>query len=85
MTRTRIVDWLFLASRADNFSGQEPGTDSDIKQFCTLTYGVGYFYMFSKISVKGKDQAPLYQALHFFKVESAICRIGWMEFSEISH
>jgi glutathione peroxidase len=39
--------------------GQEPGTNAEIKQFCTLNYGVT-FPVFSKISVKGKDQHPLY-------------------------
>jgi glutathione peroxidase len=51
-----------LGFPANNFGSQEPGTDPEIKQFCTLTYGVT-FDMFSKISVKGKDQAPLYQFL----------------------
>jgi glutathione peroxidase len=51
-----------LGFPANNFSWQEPGTDSEIKQFCTLTYGVT-FDMYSKISVKGKDQAPFYQFL----------------------
>lgn len=51
-----------LGFPANNFGGQEPGTDPDIKQFCTLNYGVT-FDMFSKISVKGKDQASLYQFL----------------------
>jgi glutathione peroxidase len=51
-----------LGFPANNFLWQEPGTDPEIKQFCTLTYGVT-FDMFSKISVKGKDQAPLYRFL----------------------
>jgi len=51
-----------LGFPANNFLWQEPGTDPEIKQFCTLTYGVT-FDMFSKISVKGKNQAPLYQFL----------------------
>jgi glutathione peroxidase len=41
---------------------QEPGTNSEIKQFCTLNYGVT-FKMMSKISVKGKDMAPIYHWL----------------------
>ena len=44
---------------ANNFLSQEPGTNEEIKQFCTLNYGVT-FSMMSKISVKGKDIAPLY-------------------------
>ena len=47
---------------ANNFMKQEPGTDSEIKQFCTLNYGVT-FKMMSKISVKGDDMAPIYHWL----------------------
>jgi glutathione peroxidase len=53
---------VILGFPANNFGAQEPGTNTDIKQFCTLTYGVN-FPMFSKISVKGDDTAPLYQWL----------------------
>jgi glutathione peroxidase len=42
--------------------GQEPGTDSEIKSFCSSKFNVT-FPMFSKISVKGKDIHPLYQYL----------------------
>jgi len=44
---------------ANNFLSQEPGTDSEIREFCTKNYGVS-FPMMSKISVKGKDIHPLY-------------------------
>src|SRR5580692_2762541 len=47
---------------ANNFGGQEPGTNEEIGAFCKSKYGVT-FPMFSKISVKGGDQAPLYQFL----------------------
>ena len=47
---------------ANNFLSQEPGTNEEIKQFCTLNYGVT-FQMMAKISVKGKDMAPLYKWL----------------------
>jgi len=47
---------------ANNFMSQEPGTNEEIKQFCSLNYGVT-FQMMAKISVKGKDMAPLYQWL----------------------
>ena len=47
---------------ANNFGGQEPGTEAQIKEFCTLTYKVT-FDMFSKISVKGPDIHPLYKYL----------------------
>lgn len=51
-----------LGFPANNFMGQEPGTEKEIKEFCTLNYKVS-FPMFSKISVKGEDQHPLYQFL----------------------
>lgn len=51
-----------IAFPANNFMGQEPGTESEIKQFCTTNYGVT-FTMMSKISVKGKDMHPIYQWL----------------------
>jgi len=47
---------------ANNFLSQEPGTNEEIKQFCTLNYGVT-FQMMAKISVKGKDIDPLYKWL----------------------
>lgn len=47
---------------ANNFMKQEPGTDEEIKEFCTKNYGVT-FPMMSKISVKGEDMHPLYQWL----------------------
>jgi glutathione peroxidase len=47
---------------ANNFFYQEPGTNAQIKEFCTKNYGVT-FPMMSKISVKGKDQDPIYQWL----------------------
>lgn len=51
-----------LAFPANNFGGQEPGTNDDIKTFCTENYGVT-FPMFEKISVKGVDKHPLYRWL----------------------
>jgi glutathione peroxidase len=47
---------------ANNFMGQEPGTNEEIKTFCTKKYNVT-FPMMSKLSVKGDDQTPLYQFL----------------------
>ncbi len=44
---------------ANNFGGQEPGTNTEIKAFCTKNYGVT-FPMAAKISVKGDDTAPIY-------------------------
>ena len=51
-----------LGFPANNFGGQEPGTNLQIAEFCQKNYGVT-FQMFEKISVKGADQHPLYQFL----------------------
>ncbi|MEP7212329.1 MAG: glutathione peroxidase [Acidobacteriota bacterium] len=51
-----------LGFPANNFGGQEPGSEAEIKEFCTLKYKVT-FPMFAKISVKGEDQHPLYSYL----------------------
>lgn len=53
---------VVLGFPANNFMGQEPGTEAEIKQFCKSKYEVS-FPMFSKISVKGDDAHPLYQYL----------------------
>lgn len=53
---------VILGFPANNFLGQEPGSNEEIKQFCSVNYQVT-FPMFSKISVKGKDIAPLYKYL----------------------
>jgi glutathione peroxidase len=47
---------------ANNFGGQEPGTNDEIKEFCSRKYSVT-FPMMSKVSVKGADMIPLYQYL----------------------
>ena len=53
---------VVLGFPANNFMGQEPGTEEEIKEFCSTKYGVT-FPMFSKISVTGTDQHPLYTYL----------------------
>jgi len=53
---------VVLGFPANNFGAQEPGSDAEISDFCTTNFGVD-FPMFSKISVKGDDQHPLYQKL----------------------
>lgn len=53
---------VILGFPANNFGSQEPGTNEEIQEFCTANYGVE-FPMFSKISVKGDDIAPLYAEL----------------------
>lgn len=47
---------------ANNFAGQEPGTNEDIRKFCSDNYGVT-FPMMEKVSVKGNDMSPLYKWL----------------------
>jgi glutathione peroxidase len=47
---------------SNDFMGQEPGTEEEIREFCTNTYGVE-FPMFQKVSVKGKDADPLFVEL----------------------
>lgn len=47
---------------ANNFGGQEPGSNTEIKEFCKKNYGVS-FPMAAKISVKGEDTAPIYKWL----------------------
>lgn len=53
---------VVLGFPANNFKAQEPGSDEEIKTFCTRKYSVT-FPMYSKISVAGEDKAPLYQYL----------------------
>jgi glutathione peroxidase len=51
-----------LGFPCNQFGGQEPGTEADVKAFCTTRYGVT-FPMFSKIDVNGPRRVPLYQWL----------------------
>ena len=55
-------DFVVIGFPANNFMGQEPGSNEEIAKFCSLNYDVT-FPMMAKISVKGKDMAPLYQWL----------------------
>ena len=54
--------FVIIGFPANNFKDQEPGSNKEIKEFCTLNYGVT-FPMMEKISVAGNDQAPLYKWL----------------------
>ena len=54
--------FVILGFPANNFMSQEPGTDEEIKTFCSTKYNVT-FPIFSKISVKGDDIHPLYKFL----------------------
>jgi glutathione peroxidase len=51
-----------LGFPCDQFGHQEPGTEAEIKEFCSATYGVG-FPLFAKIKVNGPDTHPLYEYL----------------------
>ncbi len=54
--------FVVLGFPANNFNGQEPGTNEEIASFCRSVYGID-FPMFAKVSVSGDDQAPLYTML----------------------
>lgn len=60
-----------LGFPANNFLGQEPGTEEEIKEFCSANYNV-QFPLFSKISVKGDDQHELYKYLTETKPETDV-------------
>ncbi len=53
---------IIIGFPANNFGGQEPGSNSDINSFCKKNYGVS-FIMASKVSVKGSDMLPLFKWL----------------------
>lgn len=55
-------NFIIVGFPANDFMSQEPGTNQEIAEFCELNYGVT-FPMMSKISVKGKDIAPIYKFL----------------------
>ena len=54
--------FVIVGVPANNFMAQEPGTNEEIKTFCSTKYQVK-FPLYSKVSVKGEDKAPLYQFL----------------------
>jgi glutathione peroxidase len=51
-----------LGFPSNDFMGQEPGTEAEIQEFCTLTYGVK-FPMFEKVVVRGSEATPMYREL----------------------
>ncbi len=55
-------DFMILGFPSNQFANQEPGTNEEIKEFCSLTFGVN-FDMFSKVDVNGDDATPLYKYL----------------------
>lgn len=68
---------VIIGFPANNFGGQEPGSDSEIQDFCKANYGVS-FPMASKVSVKGNDMAPIYKWLTS-KTENGVldAEVGW--------
>lgn len=65
-----------LAFPANDFGRQEPGTNEQIKQFCTNRYGVRYD-LFAKVSVKGEDICPLYKFLTEHPDEDIRGEVAW--------
>ena len=55
-------NFMILGFPSNQFSNQEPGTNKEIQEFCSLTYGVD-FDMFSKVDVNGENEIPLYTYL----------------------
>lgn len=69
--------FVILGFPSNNFMGQEPGTNSEIAEFCSRNYGVS-FPMFSKIDVKGKEKAPLYKFLTDKKLNGVVdADVSW--------
>ncbi|MCS7084732.1 MAG: glutathione peroxidase [Bacteroidia bacterium] len=70
--KRRADGFEILAFPANDFLNQEPGSNAEIKQFCSTNYGVT-FPLFAKISVKGDDIHPLYR----FLTESTGEKVKW--------
>jgi glutathione peroxidase len=68
---------VILGFPTNDFMGQEPGTNEEIKEFCSLNFNVS-FPMFSKITVKGKNMHPLYDYLTSKKTNPEFAgKISW--------
>lgn len=65
-----------LGFPCNQFAGQDPGTNEEIRSFCQINYGVT-FPIFEKINVNGKNAAPLYQYLKKQKSGALGSRIQW--------
>ncbi|SBS27045.1 Hydroperoxy fatty acid reductase gpx1 [Marinomonas aquimarina] len=74
---TRDLGFEILGFPANDFAGQEPGTDAEIKAFCSENYNVS-FPMFSKIVVTGENKHPLYK----FLIEEAPIAVNRAEMEE---
>ena len=71
-SRYKDRGFAVLGFPSNDFMGQEPGSEAQIREFCTLTYGVK-FPMFEKVQVKGRGATPLYRRLRAETGESP----GW--------
>ena len=60
--RYKAMGFEILGFPSNDFAGQEPGSDADIQEFCRINHGVT-FPLFSKASVKGRDQQALFRIL----------------------
>lgn len=69
-------DFVVLGFPCNQFKNQDPGTNEEIKTFCSLNFGVT-FPMFEKIEVNGKDAHPLYQFLKSKKSGILGNKIKW--------
>lgn len=69
-------NFVILGFPANEFGGQEPGSNEEIKKFCSSNYQVN-FPMFSKVVVKGKDIVPLFQYLTTAENPDAKGDIKW--------
>ena len=67
---------VILGFPCDQFGHQEPGTEDEIAEFCSVNYGVS-FPMFAKVDVNGKDAHPVYQWLRKEKGGMLGDRIKW--------
>lgn len=65
-----------LGFPANNFGGQEPGSDEEIAQFCEMNFGVS-FPLFSRISVQGDDKHPLFETLTSMDNPDFTGEISW--------
>ncbi|MEZ5181709.1 MAG: glutathione peroxidase [Acidimicrobiales bacterium] len=74
--RYRDRGLVILGFPCDQFGHQEPGTESEIQEFCQLNYGVS-FPMFSKVDVNGADAHPVYRWLRSEKGGVLGDRIKW--------
>ena len=68
--------FVILGFPANNFGAQEPGTNAQIRKFCSTKYNVS-FPLYSKVSVKGDDTTPLYQYLTTKANPSVTGEIQW--------